>query len=336
MRVGFDVSPLQAPHPHGVVRVVAGLVGALERRGQLEVVRLSAPAGMGSARWRQVELPRAASRLGLVGIHTLVSAFPLRGPGRRIATIHELPWLHGERENAGWRHRLWARLGPRRADLIVTATERTARDVRLYSGAASERVRVVPWGVDAAFSGAADPRDAQVLARHGLAPRGYLLCAGGGRAKKRPEAALAAAVELARRGGPRLPVVVTGPVEPPVAALGGLACVGEVTDAALAALYAEAGAVLLLARSEGFGLPALEALACGAPVVVARGGAQAEVAGEVGLVADPADPASVALAIERALASTAAECVARRARAAAFSWERSAALVEALWAELCA
>lgn len=331
MRVGFDVSPLHRPHPCGVVRVVAGLVGALERRGRIEVVRLAPDPSTGSARWRQVELPRAEARLALDGVHCCVSAFPLRGAGKRVSTVHELPWLHGVAENAGWRHRLWARLGPSRADAVVTATERTARDVRAYSGADERRVRVIPWGHDG--FGAQDPG---ALERLGLARGGYVLCAGGGRAKKRPESALRGAVELARRGGPSLAVVVTGAVERDTATrAGGAHFVGDVDDATLAALYAGAAAAAVLAPSEGFGLPALEACAAGTPVLVTRGSAQAEVAGAGGIAVDADDATSVADGLARALASGDAERAARVARAAEFTWDRSAALVEELWADLC-
>ncbi len=333
MRVGFDVSPLCSPHPRGVVRVVHGLVDALERRGRIEVVRLAPTNGAHSARWRQVELPRAEARLGLAGIHTCVSAFPLRGTGRRAQTIHELPWLHGVTENAGWRHRLWARLGPHRADVVFTATERTAHDVRSYSGIDAQRVRVVPWGLDASFASASGDEH---LSRHGLTRGAYVLCAGGGRAKKRLDALQRGAIELGRRGGPNLTLVVTGLVEASVASTGGALFVGEVTDAELAALYQGAAAVAVLARSEGFGLPTLEALACGAPVLVTRDGAQAEVAGNAGIPVDPEDAGSVADGLVRALASTEGDKHVRSARAAEFTWDRSAELVETAWTEICA
>jgi len=333
MRLGLDVSPLHRPHPRGIVRVVAGLADALERRGHVEVVRLAPEPGAHWARWRQVELPRTEARLGLAGIHSCLSAFALSGRGRRVQTIHELPWLHGVDENAGWRHRIWARIGPLRADLVLTATEATARDVRTYSGASARRVRVVPWGIDDVFRGVAGDDDA-VLARAGLVRRGYVLCAGGGRRKKRSGAAAAGAVELARRGGPSLAIALTGPVDASTAAAGSVRFLGEIEDAELAALYRNAAAVAVLARSEGFGLPALEALACGTPVLVPRGSAQAEVAGEAGIAVDADDAASVAEGLAHALVVVPHERARGVARAAEFTWDRSAALVEAAWMEL--
>ncbi len=334
MRVGFDVSVLHRPHPRGIVRAVRGLTDALERRGRIEVVRLAPKRDAHLARWRQVELPRFEARAGLAGIHSCLSSFPLSGRGRRVQTIHELPWLHGVAENAGWRHRLWARIGPLRADVVLTATEATARDVRAYSGARATRVHVVPWGVDPVFTPQARPDDAAILARHGLTARGYVLCPGAGRAKKRPEDALAGAAALARRGGPCLAIAVTGQAQLDAVMSGGLTLLGELDDGELAALYRHAAATAVLARSEGFGLPVLESFASGTPVVVRAGGAQAEVAGAAGIAVDTRDPESLAGGFARALAATPEQRAACVARAAEFSWDRCAAGVEMLWLEL--
>jgi glycosyltransferase involved in cell wall biosynthesis len=85
---------------------------------------------------------------------------------------------------------------------------------------------------------------------------------------------------------------------------------------------------------EGFGLPVLEAMACGTPVVTSRGGATEEVAGSAAVLVDPTDPAAIAQGIEEATRRRGELVAAGRERAAAFTWARSADLVEALWREL--
>jgi len=79
MRVGFDVAALFRPHSRGLERVVRCTVEALERRASLEVERLAPQEGMDLRHWRQVELPRLEGELGLDGLHSFTSAFPLRG-----------------------------------------------------------------------------------------------------------------------------------------------------------------------------------------------------------------------------------------------------------------
>ena len=90
----------------------------------------------------------------------------------------------------------------------------------------------------------------------------------------------------------------------------------------------------MLSHSEGFGLTALEALACGTPVLVPPGSAQAEVAGEVGNAVDPADPAAVASALLRAIDEREALRFSLPERARAFTWTACAERIESLWEEL--
>jgi alpha-1,3-rhamnosyl/mannosyltransferase len=346
VRVGFDVSPLVRPHPRGIVRVVRGLVEALERRARIEVVRLAPPPGAGVGRWRQSELARAVRAQGLAGIHSPLSAFALRGGGARVQTIHELPWRHGERENADLAHRLWAALGPCLADRVLTATEHAARDLRarLLPGAA--KVVVCPWGVGPEFADEPPPGvvDEVVLGTYRLPESPLVLCLGAVRAKKNLAAAVEGLAELRRRGGPLAQLVVTGEETPQlrrdlglVARLGlsrFVSTPGEIAEKDLPSLLRVASAVCVLSRSEGFGLPALEALACGTPVVVARDSAQAEVAGPFAIEVDPADPASVATGIERAIAEREELRYRTAERARKLTWDRCAERVEGVWAEI--
>lgn len=346
MRVGFDVSALVRPFPPGIVRVVGELLGALERRRQIEVVRLAPEAGETLRAFRGRSLPRLVNELGLAGLHSSTSAFPWRAGGKRVQTIHELPWRHGCRENAGPSHRLWATLGPLAADRVVVPSQHVASDLarRLLPGRA--RIRVVPWGVGAPFQGAPPPNvvDEVVLERLRLSGDPIALCVGAVRAKKELASVLRGVAELRAMDRGVLQVVVTGPETPDLRRDLGLASqlglgrfvltVGSVSDDELASLLRLASVVPVLSSSEGFALPVLEALACGTPVLVPAASAQSEIAGEAGIVVDPCSESSVAEGLIRALAERERLRSALTERARAFTWDATADKVEALWKEL--
>lgn len=344
-RVGFDVSPLSGQGSPGLARVVRELTAALERRERLEVVRLSPPPGASARRWRRSELPRAVPAQRLVGLHSFTSAFAVRGPGARVQTVHELPWRHGVRENAGAVHRLWARLGPLRADRVLTGTEHVARDLR-RSPLAARKVVVCPWGVGAPFDcePPAGTVDEPVLGHYRLREDPLVLALGAVRAKKDLAALLRGVAALRERRGPRVQVVVSGPetadlrrdlgLAARLGLSGDVATFEHVEEEHLAPLLRLASAVAVLSRSEGFGLPVLEALACGTPALVPRASAQSEVAGRFGIEVDPGDPASVADGIERALREREALRYVLPERARELTWDRCAAQVEDLWREL--
>ncbi|MFM7297322.1 MAG: glycosyltransferase [Planctomycetota bacterium] len=344
IRIGFDVSPLYAPHPPGVVRATRGLVETLERRGVLDVVRLAPERELRT--WRHKRLPALVGELGLLGLHSPVSSFPLRGPGRRVQTIHELPWRHGVSENADWKHRFWCAWGPARADRVLCPSEHVARDLRQRWLPGAARMRVVPWGVGAPFGDLPEPGavDEMVLGKYRLGQDPIALCIGAGREKKNLAAALRGLAEVRKRHGPRIQLVVTGPDTPQLRRDLGLASQlglsrfvstpGEIPESDLAALLRLASAVPVLSRSEGFAFPVLEALASGSVPIVPCESAQAELAGAAGIVVDAHDPASVADGLVRAVMereSLRFDCV---ERAAHFTWDACAARVEALWQEL--
>jgi glycosyltransferase involved in cell wall biosynthesis len=330
VRIGLDLSPAAGHASPGVARAALQLCAALERRGRVEVVRLPPPPGRGVRRWRHHDLARIASAARLDALHSFTSAVPLWAPCRRVQTVHELPWLHGEGENAGLRHRLWARLGARVADLVVTMTETVAAELREHCRPA--RLAVVPWGVAPGVE-----RDAALVEALGLRARGYVLVPGGARPKKLASAALAALDGRAAPALSRLEVAVTGvgPVgaTPPRARLRAL---GVVDERSMEALVQHAACVAVPSLSEGWSLPVLEALVRGVPVVVPAGSAQAEVAGEGGVVAASRAPDELGRALAQAVEERddPARVAARLAVAARRDWDESARRMEEAWLSL--
>lgn len=331
MRVAFDTAPLVRPYPPGVVRACRGLVEALKRSGRMEIVELAPADGEGERAWRQRRLPRLAEEAGCAGVHSPVSAFPWFGEGRRVHTVHELPWRHGVRENAGLRHRFWARLGTRRADATLCPTEFVRRDLLTVAPRSAEQVHVCSWGSSEQPSSGATVD----------LPGPFVLALGATRAKKYLAASLRGLSALVSPAETPLQLVVTGEESEESAPDLRLARelgleervhrLGHVDEATRQALLRKASALVVFSHSEGFGFPVLEALAAGCPVVVRGGSAAAEVAGSCGVVVEPEDPPAVAAALYAAVAIADQDRDVRRARAAEFSWERCASRVEEVW-----
>jgi alpha-1,3-rhamnosyl/mannosyltransferase len=196
----------------------------------------------------------------------------------------------------------------RRADHVLVVSERTRRDVEERYRLAPEKVTVTPNGVDPSFSPGGE-RD------------GYLLFVGAIQRRKDPLAAL----EAARSVG--LPLVVAGPEKEPALAQrlreGGADLRGYVSKTELADLYRGAAALVLPSRFEGFGLPVLEAMACGTPVVAAPEPALREVAGDAAVYAEDGD---FAAAVGRALDERERLSAAGLERSRLFSWRETARL----------
>ncbi|HUG65655.1 MAG TPA: glycosyltransferase family 1 protein [Gaiellaceae bacterium] len=321
MRVGVDTSPLVQTRA-GTARHVRGLLGALRERPGLELELLSfgGPGRASSitrdALWYPVRLGRRARSLDV--LHCTTFRGPIRSPVPTVVTVHDLAILRSPEAFPRW-HRLYGRAGLaqvlRRADAIVAVSAFTRDETVQLAGVPAERIRVVAHGVDAVFSpdGPAAAGD-YVLAVATLEPRKNL--------SRAVDAAREAEVELrvvgARGWGG---VQVDG-------------WVGEIPDAQLAALYRGARCVLYPSLYEGFGLPVLEAMACGAPVVTSAGTAMEEVVGDAGMLVDPLDVAAIAAGIREASARR-DELVARGLeRAREFTWERTADAVLELWREL--
>ena len=321
MRVGVDTSPLIQTRA-GTARHIRGLLGALRGRLGLELELLSfgrtsrVSSVVRDALWYPVGLPRRARRLDL--LHCTTFRGPVKARVPTVVTVHDLALLRYPGAFPPW-HRLYGSAGLRSvlraADAVVAVSEFTKREVVSLAGVAADRVRVVPNGVDDVFTPEGPSADGTyVLAVATLEPRKNL----------------ARAVEAARLAGAELRVVGAhgwGGVNVP-------GWVGEVPDTELAALYRGARSLLYPSIYEGFGLPVLEAMACGTPVVTARGTAMEEIAADAAVLADPLDASSLAKGLAEAEARSDELVPLGLARARAFTWARAADAVEALWREL--
>ena len=256
-------------------------------------------------------LPRALRRLRAALVHTQY-AIPLRSPCPAVVTVHDLSF---ERGLQGRRDRIvFKRVVPhavRNAARVLTVSERTKRDlVELYH-VEPEHVVVTPNGVDPAFRPAADlpVREADP----------YALAVGAIQGRKNQLAALAAAKEVG------LELVVVGPTKDEHVAAelaaGGARLEGYVPTERLAELYRGAACLVQASLHEGFGLPVVEAMASGTPVVILPDPALVEVAGDAAAVVTEA---GLADGIRRALAERDRLVAAGLERVKAFSWEASA------------
>jgi glycosyltransferase involved in cell wall biosynthesis len=330
----------------------AGTVDVPERFERVAVDVGEAPSRAASAqgrrRWRDmIAMGRAVSRRGLDVMYfpATYSFFPVWGAGRLVVTMHDtLPLRHPElvfpRLGGRIAWRLKEAAAARWADRIVTVSEASRRAIQDWLGRPDPRIRVITEGPDPVFGPRSDgPESDTVLRRHGLRPgERYLLYVGG----LSPHKNLPRLVEAyAQSAGAEVRLVLTGDVHdvfhtcvPAIRAAIGRHGLGDrviltgfVPDEELVFLYGRAYALVQPSLLEGFGLPAVEAMACGTPVIASWAGSLPEVIGGAGVYFDPTDVGSIAAAISRLLAEPdRRDRLADRAlkRSARFTWDAAA------------
>jgi glycosyltransferase involved in cell wall biosynthesis len=275
--------------------------------------------------WEQAALPLLAARARVDLLLCPANVGPLAWP-RTVLVLHDAVALRHPEWYAPTFVALQRALVPRlarRAVRVVTVSEFSRRELAETVGVDAA---IVPGGVGEAFTPGADPGPAR--AALGL-DRPYVLTVASQTARKNLGALAEAARRLAETG---MELVTAGGGRPQFRAeapVAGVRMLGRVPDEHLPGLYAGAEAFVLPSRHEGFGLPCLEAMAAGTPVVAAAAGALPETCGGAALLADPDDHVGIADAVLAAVADSGALRAAGLARAGAFTWERAARELDA-------
>jgi glycosyltransferase involved in cell wall biosynthesis len=313
MRVGIDVSPLRQTRA-GTTRYLRGLLAHLEQF--VDVVPLAwggsrkAATVARDAWWYPVELPRRVR--GLDVLHCPSFRAPLRSPAPLVVTVHDLAVLrHPEAFNYWTRtySRAFVPRVVRAAERVIAVSEFTKRELVDLLQLPEDRIRVIPNAVGEPFVPEGAHADGDyVLAVGTLEPR-----------KNLPRLA-----EAARRAGAELRVV-GAPGWGDVRVNGdGVRFLGFVPDEELARLYRGSLCVAYTSLYEGFGIPVLEALACGAPVVTSARTAMEEVANGVAVLVDPLDADAIAAGIREAIGRREELAALGPERARRFTWLASA------------
>jgi glycosyltransferase involved in cell wall biosynthesis len=329
--VGIDVSALALTRA-GTARHIGSLLDALEDE-DVEVRRY----GMGGSSralvpvrdlgWYLAALPAKAARDRIEVLHCPTQRAPTRSRVPLVVTFHDLAVLRHPETFNRWTRAYSRRLLPRvvsAATKVIAVSEFTRRELQELLDVPDDKLRVIPNAVGLPFSADGDAAAGDyVLAVSTLEPR-----------KNLPR--LVEAYRRADLNG--LPLLVAG-----ASGWGGVRVesdgvrwLGEVRDDELARLYRGARAVAYVSLYEGFGLPVLEAMACGAPVVAARNGALEEVSGGAAVLVDPLDPDAIAAGLNEAIDRRVELRPLGIARARAFDWAKVARKTVALYREAAA
>jgi glycosyltransferase involved in cell wall biosynthesis len=362
LRVGIDGRSFSSPAA-GVRRYVSSLVTALKAAdASLELVALGGsrnavpadvayvdepwhpPTNLG---WSAIGLPRAAARAGVNVIHAPAYTAPLWSSAPVVLTIHDVSyerhpeWYPYQRDAI---RRTFYRRCARTAARVLTDSEFSAGEIAAAYQIPRDRITVAPLGVSDHFAAVDRPNETLPA---GVTPP-FLLHVGDLHERRNLPVVVHAMFEAQRRPGmPPLSLVLAGvdrgigdrlrayareARSPDV-----VVCLGPVTDSQLLTLYRGAAALVYPSRYEGFGLPVLEAMACGTPVIASRAASIPEVLGDAGVLLDPDDEPGWADAIAAVVNDEWQKGRMRKAglaRAKEFTWARTASITLAAYRQV--
>ncbi|MBI5716293.1 MAG: glycosyltransferase family 4 protein [Burkholderiales bacterium] len=330
----FATELLRAVHAAGMpapVALVPASDGAVPPTAAMITAGPWAPREVGRRRghaWEQIDLPRAAGEQPLINLCNTAPALRTQ----QMVVIHDAASAANP-GNYTFAFRSWYRLllGTlmRRSRVVATVSKFSADELQRHFGPRRPRqggLEIIGEGGEHILR---EPADTGIVERLGLAGRRYVLAVG----SRSPNKNFAGVLEaLQRLPHADLLLVATGPTNISAGAIFGktqaladprVVSAGYVSDAELRALYENAACFAFPSFYEGFGLPPLEAMCCGCPVVVSRRASLPEVCGDAALYCEPDEPATLARALARVLDSRGLRedlAAAGRTRAAAWTW----------------
>jgi glycosyltransferase involved in cell wall biosynthesis len=296
--------------------------------------------------FEQFSVPRACQSAGADVVHYPYFAAPLRSGRPVVVTVHDLIPLLMPPYRGGPLAQAYTRLATataRRATAIIADSECSRRDIVRLLNVPEDRVTVIYLAADERFKPMAEAEVAPTRRRHGLdCP--FVLYLGGIDCRKNAPRLLEAFAALLKSGEQSLPadltLAVAGDIPSPsamfpdvrgqVAAMGlrdRVKFIGRVSEEDAPALYNAAEVFVFPSLYEGFGLPPLEAMACGTPVVCSNTSSLPEVVGDAAITVDPEDVGALAEALRRALLDVDLRRERRERglrRAAQFNWHKTA------------
>lgn len=328
----------EALGPHNDVRLV-GVAGRHHRLPpepwvpEIPVAHLPIASPWLYETWLRLQWPKVEIATGPVDIAHATTLIPCPTDAKLVVTLHDLAFLHDPRQFTRHGVRVFRRSLRQirqRADVVLCCSQATMDDC-VAAGIGADRLRLVPLGVET--SRADDDEIRRVRSAHRL-PDEYVLFVGTIEPRKNLRG-LASALQLLGPSAP--PLVVAGADgwgESRVAASEHVRFLGFVPTGDLAGLYAGASVFCYPSEREGYGLPVLEAMAQGVPVVTSRGTATEETAGSAAVLIDPRDPTDIARGIEEAGRRHKELSAKGLARAQRRSWATTASLTAAVYREL--
>ena len=299
----------------------AGLLPGLLTLGQLEIAWL--------ARQKKLDL-----------VHDPTGVFPLLLTGaRRVVTIHDVfPYISPNTSTLAERliYRGWLPVALRRAEAVITVSQHSKADIQRYLHLKADKVTVIPEAASDCYRPLPESQVEPVLQRHGI-QRPYILYVGSIEPRKNLLRLLQAYARL-REAAPQWRLVIVGArnvwlSNPIILAIDKMDLkpwvqfTGYIPESDLPALYNGADLFAFPSLYEGFGLPVLEAMRCGAPVVTSNLSSLPEVAGDAAILVDPYDVEAIASAMRLALTQPGlAQELQRRGLewSKGFTWERTA------------